>query len=200
LRLVPLSVVNPPDVAATLRTLERTLDEKSVRAPLGGLKLAWLNNLVAHPALSTRVRIRLMRLSGIDVGLCGVGVWPSVRFLGGHDVTFADGVFVNSGVVFDARARIELGVNVAVGPSVQFITSSHGLGSSKHRAGNGTPVFAPIVVEEGCWIGAGAIVLGGVRVGHGCVIGAGAVVTRDCAPNGLYVGIPAHRERDLPDD
>jgi maltose O-acetyltransferase len=167
---------------------------------MGGLKLAWLNRVVAHPVFSTRVRVRLMRLSGIEVGLRGVGVWSDVRFLGGHNVSFGDGVFVNSGVVFDARAHIELGANVAVGPGVQFITSSHALGSSRYRAGHGTPVFAPIVVEEGSWIGAGAIVLGGVRIGHGCVIGAGAVVTRDCEPNGLYTGIPAHRQRDLPED
>ena len=30
-----------------------------------------------------------------------------------------------------------------------------------------------------------------------CVIAAGAVVTRDCAPHGLYRGIPARRVRDL---
>jgi maltose O-acetyltransferase len=61
-------------------------------------------------------------------------------------------------------------------------------------------LFAPIAVEEGAWIGGGVIVLGGVRIGRGCVIGAGAVVTRDCEPNGLYVGVPARRQRDLPED
>ncbi|WP_249354641.1 DapH/DapD/GlmU-related protein [Rhodococcus sp. USK13] len=53
------------------------------------------------------------------------------------------------------------------------------------------------MVGDGCWIGAGAIILPGVTVGEGCVVGAGAVVTRDCSPNGLYVGSPARRVRDL---
>jgi maltose O-acetyltransferase len=109
-------------------------------------------------------------------------------------------VFVNSGVVFDARAHIDLGQNVAVGPGAQFITSTHSLGPARHRSGCGSPLFAPIAVEEGVWIGVGVIVLGGVRIGRGCVIGAGAVVTRDCEPNGLYVGVPARRHRELPED
>jgi maltose O-acetyltransferase len=110
-------------------------------------------------------------------------------------VRISDGVFINSGVVFDARAHVEVGPNVAIGPSVHFITSSHQIGPPGHRAGEG--VFAPITVEEGCWIGAGAIILGGVTIGCGCVIGAGAVVNQNCESNGLYVGIPARRRQDL---
>lgn len=181
-------------MTAAVATTGRSLAATSVPDLLCGLKLAWLNTVVASPVFSTRVRVRLLRLSGVDARICGV--WPHVRFVGGQNVTFADGVFVNSGVVFDARAEIELGPNVAVGPGAQFITSSHHLGSPDRRAAD--EVFAPIVVEPGCWIGAGAIILGGVRIGRGCVIGAGAVVTRDCEPNGLYVGIPARRQRDLP--
>jgi maltose O-acetyltransferase len=186
-------------MSASFRTADRALLETSVPAALSGIKLTWLNTVVGNPLFSTRARVRLMRLTGIRVGSCG-GVWPHVRFVGGQNVTFGEGVFVNSGVTFDARAHIDLGANVAIGPGAQFITSTHSLGSAKHRAGYGTPLFAPIVVGEGSWIGAGAIVLGGVTIGPGCVIGAGAVVTRDCAPNGLYVGVPAHRQRDLPDN
>ncbi len=32
------------------------------------------------------------------------------------------------------------------------------------------------------------------------LVAAGAVVTRDCEPNGLYVGVPARRVRNLPGD
>ena len=52
-------------------------------------------------------------------------------------------------------------------------------------------VIQGIVVEDGAWIGAGAILLDGVRVGEGAVVGAGAVVTGDVPPHTLAVGVPA---------
>jgi len=53
------------------------------------------------------------------------------------------------------------------------------------------PVHArPVVIEDGAWIGIGAIVLKGVRIGAGARIGAGTVVTSDVAP-GAVVGTGA---------
>jgi maltose O-acetyltransferase len=186
------------ETASRDRARDAFLSESSVAPIIGPLRLAWLNGVAGSPLLSARLRGRLLRWSGVETGR-GCGIWPHVRFVGGRDVKIGNGVFINSGVVFDARARVELGSNVAVGPGALFITSSHRVGPPTHRAGQGTPVFGPIVVEEGCWIGAGAIILAGVTIRRGCVIGAGAVVNRDCEPNGLYVGAPARRQRNLPE-
>nr|WP_254900684.1 DapH/DapD/GlmU-related protein [Rhodococcus sp. 1168] len=79
--------------------------------------------------------------------------------------------------------------------NVLFITGTHEIGPRSRRAGKS--VAAPIVVEDGCWIGAGAILMPGVVVGSGCVIGAGSLVTSDCRPGFLYVGSPAVAKRDL---
>jgi acetyltransferase-like isoleucine patch superfamily enzyme len=54
-----------------------------------------------------------------------------------------------------------------------------------------------ITVEDGAWIGAGAIVVDGVRVGARAVVGAGAVVTRDVPPRTLAAGVPARVIRQL---
>ena len=43
------------------------------------------------------------------------------------------------------------------------------------------------------------MILGGVTIAPGCVIGAGAVVTRSTERDGVYVGVPARRVRDLVD-
>ncbi len=48
-----------------------------------------------------------------------------------------------------------------------------------------------IRLEDGCWLGAGAIVLPGVTVGKNSVVAAGAVVTRDVPDYSVVVGNPA---------
>jgi maltose O-acetyltransferase len=49
---------------------------------------------------------------------------------------------------------------------------------------------APIVVEDDCFIGYGAIVLMGVTIGKGSIVGAGAVVTKDVPSGSVVVGNP----------
>ena len=51
-------------------------------------------------------------------------------------------------------------------------------------------VTAPVVVDDGVWIGVGAIILKGVRIGRDARVGAGAVVTRDVPPHATVVGNP----------
>ena len=140
------------------------------------------------------VWLRVLLLMAAGAKVWGAGICCGCYF-GSKDVTMGLGTFVNRGVLFDGTAPITLGRQVAVGHRAQFITSTHEIGPSDGRGGR--VVDRPIVVGDGCWIGAGAIILPGVTVGDGCVIGAGTVVTRDCEPNGLYAGSPARRVRDL---
>jgi acetyltransferase-like isoleucine patch superfamily enzyme len=48
-----------------------------------------------------------------------------------------------------------------------------------------------IIIQDGVWIGARAIILKGVTVGSNSIIGAGAVVTKDVPSNAVVVGNPA---------
>jgi acetyltransferase-like isoleucine patch superfamily enzyme len=112
-------------------------------------------------------------------------------------VTIGEGSFLNRDVFVDG-VGVRLGRNVYVGPRAMIVTAKHSIGGRALRAAPGAP--EEVQVGDGCWIGAGAIILPGVTVGAGCVIAAGAVVTRDCEPDGLYAGVPARRLRDLPVD
>jgi maltose O-acetyltransferase len=52
-------------------------------------------------------------------------------------------------------------------------------------------VNAPIHLQDGVWVGARAIILGGVTVGTHAVVAAGAIVTKDVAAFSIVAGNPA---------
>ncbi len=49
----------------------------------------------------------------------------------------------------------------------------------------------PVIIEDDCFIGHGAIILMGVRVGRGAIVGAGSVVTSDVLAGTVVAGNPA---------
>lgn len=52
-----------------------------------------------------------------------------------------------------------------------------------------------IIVEDGAWIGHGALILSGVTIGRGAVVAAGSVVSRDVPPYSIVAGNPATQVR-----
>ncbi|QCX34774.1 acyltransferase [Caloramator sp. E03] len=56
---------------------------------------------------------------------------------------------------------------------------------------------APVVLEEGCWIGANATILCGVKIGKCSVVAAGSVVNKDVPEYTVVGGVPAKYIKDL---
>lgn len=133
-----------------------------------------------------------MRLYGIQTSTNWIR--PGCYFVG-RDIVIGAGTRVNYRCFFDGSAPIRIGRKCGIGMEVLFCTTTHLIGPASERAGHVNP--QPITVGDGCWIGARSVILPGVTIGDGCVIGTGAVVNKDCAPNGLYVGVPARRIKEL---
>jgi maltose O-acetyltransferase len=93
------------------------------------------------------------------------------------------------------HASITIRDNVTLAFGVTIVTATHDLGDGAARAF--TPRSEPVRIESGCWVGARATIMPGVTIGQGCIIAAGALVAANCAPDGLYAGVPARRIRDL---
>lgn len=144
-------------------------------------------------ALPMKQRVRLLRRLGATVG-ADFDVWPS-RFIHPENLTVGDRVFINYDCVIESRGPLVIEDDVSLGPRVMILTTSHEPGPPNRRAGNTHE--ATTRIGAGAWVGAGAVVLPGVTVGGGCMIAAASVVTEDCEPDGLYVGSPARRVRDL---
>jgi acetyltransferase-like isoleucine patch superfamily enzyme len=107
---------------------------------------------------------------------------------------FGRNVFVNHGCTAMDLGGIDIGDDVMIGPNVQLISGGHPLDPETRRSQITT---APIRIERGVWIAAGATVLQGVTVGEDAVVAAGAVVTQDVAPRTLVAGVPARAVRTL---
>jgi len=140
---------------------------------------AWMNTICACPLWSPWLRRRFLAWAGLQVA-------PSARinprcFFGGANVSIGANTFVNWGCFFDNNGSITIGNDCLIGMGVYFVTS--------HHEGHSV-IGKPIIVGDGCWIGARCIILPGVRIAPGCVVGAGSVVTSELEP-GKYAGNPA---------
>lgn len=158
----------------------------------GSLFTAVANVVAASPLVHREIRRVLLRWSGIRIGR---SVVASRCSFGSPRVSIGEDTFVNTGVFFDGSGQITVGSNVHLAMEVMLLTGGHELGD-EHRRG-GAVTTGEIVIGDGVWVGARAVVLPGVTIGRGSVVGAGAVVTRSCEPNAVYAGNPARKIRDL---
>ena len=107
-----------------------------------------------------------------------------------------DGVFIGHGTSFTVASRIELGNYVGIGGG-SFITDTEG--HDKHtgqlkpawEAPAGEDDIAPVIIEDGVWIGRHVAILKGVRIGARSIIGYGAVIRSDVPPDSVVAGNPA---------
>lgn len=104
---------------------------------------------------------------------------------------------------FSRRSGSEIALDASISPGLyaphpygivigrcfigEGVTIQQGVTVGVRQRGDGT---SP-VIQDGCVIGAGAVILGNVTVGEGAVIGANSVVLTDIPPRAVAVGAPA---------
>ena len=117
-----------------------------------------------------------------------------------HDSTIAPGVRVYERTSIkksevdgptDVNANVyvenaRLGPEVQVGPNAAVVGVTHDRGEAGMAFRDDT--FEEVVLEEGAFVGAGAVVLPGVTVGADAVVGAGVTVTDDVPPGTVRRG------------
>lgn len=76
-----------------------------------------------------------------------------------------------------------------IGPRVTLVTGTHRIDPTGLRsAGDG--YAKDITIEDGAWIGAGSIIIGGCTIGKKSVVGAGSVIVSDIPAETIAVGNP----------
>lgn len=88
---------------------------------------------------------------------------------------------------------IEIGNDTRIGPGVKIISANHDIANITRHV-----TASPVVIGDGCWIAANAVILPGVQLGKHVVVGAGAVVTKSFEDGYCVIGgVPAKIIRKL---
>jgi acetyltransferase-like isoleucine patch superfamily enzyme len=130
--------------------------------------------------------------AGIEIG-AGVMVSRNTSIIGKY-----------GGLAIGARANI--GTNclfgsmgeMTIGRDTIFAANCYVGGGMYHMERTDIPVVlqgsytrGPVIIGDGCWLGAGSVVLDGVTLGRDVVLGAGAVACRNIPDLAVAVGVPA---------
>ncbi len=132
-------------------------------------------------------------------GKMGKGVHVDIDFhceYGKH-IFIGDKVIINMNCTLVDNNYIVIGNDVLIASNVQIYTATHSTKVRERMVQNWSEgqeicrTYAlPVAIEDGVWIGGGAIILPGVIIGRNSVIGAGSVVSRSIPPNCVAVGNP----------
>lgn len=88
-------------------------------------------------------------------------------------------------------AHVTIGTNVCVSQEAMLLTGNH-----DYKKSGFDLITKPIVLENGAWIGARAVVCPGVTVKSHAVLTVGTIATKDLEAYGIYQGNPAIKVKD----
>lgn len=99
--------------------------------------------------------------------------------------------WLNEDMHINAKDGITIGDNVLIGHRCTFNTDEHNFEDPEKLIIDQGAQSAPIVIEDGAYIGVNVVVMPGVTIGRGAVIGACSVVTRSVPSMAVALGVPA---------
>jgi len=108
-------------------------------------------------------------------------------------IRIGNNVSINSNVCIGAAddGEIEIGDYVLIGQNVVLRASDHEHSSVTIPIMKQGHTGGKIIIEDGVWIGANAIITRNTKIGAHTIIAAGSVVTHDVDPYTIAAGVPA---------
>ena len=159
---------------------------------LRGKEYAFEYNHTRPSDIQARINIARKML-----GRIGDNFWiePPIHFAYGSNIFIGDNFYANVGLTLIDATKIFIGNKVLIGADVTMGTTGHPIDLQSRAT---TKMYAfEVSVEDGVWIGSGAIVGPGVTVGKNSVIGTGNVLTSDIGANVVAVGNPCRVLREI---
>lgn len=127
----------------------------------------------------------LLRWFGAEVGR-GVVIHPGVNIKFPWKLRIGDHSWIGQRAWLDNLDRLDIGSHVVISQGAMIIQGSHDYKKVDY------PTYTrPVVLENGSWVGAGAIVTLGVTMHSHSVLAAGSMASKDLEAYTVYQGNPA---------
>jgi putative colanic acid biosynthesis acetyltransferase WcaF len=130
--------------------------------------------------ISSRIRRRALVAFGARIG-DGVLLRPGLRVRFPWKLRIGDRSWIGEDVWLHNQDQLTIGSDAVVSQGTFVTTGSHA-----HRRDMAL-ITRPVVIEDGAWVTARCIVLGGSRVGVAALVTPGTVVSGD-VPDGMVYG------------
>jgi putative colanic acid biosynthesis acetyltransferase WcaF len=137
--------------------------------------------LVSNPLqISSRLRRAALVAFGARIGK-GVLLRPRLRVRFPWKLTIGDRSWIGEDVWLHNQDHLRIGSDAVISQGTFITTGSHDLRRDMAL------ITRPVVIEDGAWITARCVVLGGSRIGVSSVVTPGTVVTGE-VPDGVVFG------------
>ncbi|TDB64497.1 WcaF family extracellular polysaccharide biosynthesis acetyltransferase [Arundinibacter roseus] len=161
----------------------------------GGLvkRLAWY--LVGRLTVNTylpfpvSVKVLVLRVFGAKIGK-SVMIKPKVNIKYPWFLTIGENAWIGENVWIDNLTYVTIGANSCLSQGALLLTGNHNYKTSTFDLR-----VDPIVLEDGVWIGAKAVVCPGVHCGSHAMLTVNSVATKNLSAYGIYSGNPAQFSR-----
>lgn len=161
-----------------------------LRLVLARLLLSQTNYLPIYRQLRNRSLSALLGTINLKAG-ARVALDCSHYGMGPY-ITLGTDVELGGGSILDLSGGLEIQSGVTISENAILQSHNHTVRDATKHWRDQELVPLPLVLEEECWVGAGAIILGRAgTVGRGAIVGAGSLVTRRVDPYSIVVGNPA---------
>lgn len=135
--------------------------------------------------LPVRFKVTVLKLFGAQIAE-NVVIKPKVNIKYPWFLTVRKNAWIGEEVWIDNLTRIEIGANACLSQGSMLLTGNH-----NYKSPGFDLMVAPIVLEDGVWIGAKAVVCPGVVCGSHSVLTVNSVATKNLDAYGVYSGNPA---------
>ena len=172
------------------KAVNNALYKTTIRIGAGRLKqVLWYfcNALVFRNPLvvPSGLKVSLLRMFGAKIGE-GVLIKPCVNIKFPWKLEIGHHCWIGEGVWIDNLSGVKLGNSVTISQGALLLTGSH-----DHTRQTFDFMSSDIYLEDGVWIGAKAVVLGGVTCHSHAILGVSSVAARDLDAYTIYQGNPS---------